>query len=43
MELFVFPSGALLLQGTLSCSLDLSFIGWTAAFDKTEFALNYGN
>lgn len=37
MELFVFPFGALFLQGM---SLDLSFIGWTGAFDKTEFTLN---
>lgn len=40
MELFVFPFGALFLQGMLSCSQDLGFIGWTGAFDKTEFALN---
>lgn len=40
MELFVFPFGALLLQGMLSCSPDLSFMGWTGAFDKSEFTLN---
>jgi len=40
MKLFIFLFGALFLQGMLSCSPDLSFIGWTGAFDKTEFTLN---